>query len=57
MNIKDFNFSISGVIKIFENSTNYEIINTIIQIGENNLSNLSNILIEILNDKKMDIYK
>jgi hypothetical protein len=57
MNIKDFNFSISGVRKIFENSTNYEIINTIIQIGENNLSNLSNILIEILNDKKMDIYK
>ena len=54
MNIKDFNFSISGVRKIFENSTNYEIIDTIIQIGENILFN---ILIEILNDKKMDINK
>ena len=57
MNIKDINFPISGIRKIFENSNNYEIIDTIIQIGENNLSNLSNILIEILNDKKMDIYK
>ena len=54
MNIKEFNYSISGVRKIFENSNNYEIIDTIIQIGENNLSN---ILIEILNDKKMNLYK